>query len=460
MTSCPALLLGLHLLLGTAWALFPHPIYLLFHLLLFFLTPLYRWFGPTCVLFAFGWATLTAPPTLAETYIGEGVFHIEKVTPSESPFGRSLAYKGTFNSIPCTAYFPEKKRPPDPKRDYWVEGKLEKAHPYRALLKPYPKALLIPLKKNGTLANWRFDKKSQLRAHLHQVIQDKKVAQFLSTLATGEIDDRSLSMEFKQAGLSHILAISGFHFALVALFLGGLFRLLLPWRLALIAQLLTLGALFLFLGPSPSITRAYIALTLFLIGRLIGRRAGALQLLGVGLCLELLFDPTIVAHAGFHLSFLCTLGLLLLTGPIEKKLEWLLPKRPFGALDRMKINNLHAILLLSPLRKLLAATLAIQLTSLPVTLFFFGTIPLYGLIANLFFPLWLSLSLLLLLLSFLLPPLHLVNSIFTAALLRVISHPPAPLNYSFGFGPLPLLAALIPTALILFFGLKRSEASC
>lgn len=451
MTSCPALLLGLHLLLGTAWALFPHPVYLLFHALLFLLTKQLRLVGPACAFLAFGWALIHAPPTPLETYIGQGVFHIEKVTPSESPFGRSLAYKGTFNSVPCTAYFPEKKSPPDPKRDYFVQGKLEAIRPYHALLKPEH---LTPLKENRTLASWRFKQKSRLRAHLHHVIKDKKVAHFLSTLATGEIDDRTLSMEFQRCGLSHILAISGFHFALVALFFGALYRLILPWRLSLCAQLLSLAALFLFLGPSPSITRAFIAIALYLFGKLIGREASALQLLGVGLSFELIFDPTVIAHAGFHLSFLCTLGLLLFTSPIEKKLEWFLPKRTFSTLQAMATKDLQVVVLLSPLRKLLAATLAIQLCSLPATLFFFGSIPLYGLVTNLFLPFWLGLSLLLLMLSFALPPLHLINSAFTAALLKMVSHPPAALNYTFGLGPLPLLAALIPTALILFLGLR------
>ena len=449
-----ALFYSLHLLLGTAWALFPHPIYLLFQTLLFFLTVKGRFIGICMTLFGLCWALWQAPPPLSETSTCQGVFHIENVSPSHSPFSQSLAYKGTFNSFPCTAYFPKDKARPSPKMDYLVEGRLELKGPYRALLKLEKHTPWIATKKNRSLANWRFETKERLRTHLHKVIKDKRAAHFLSALATGDIDDLSLSMEFKRVGLSHILAISGFHFALVALFIGSLFRLILPWRLSLIAQLLCLSCLFLFLGSTPSIMRAYIAISLFLFGRIIGREASALQLIGIGLAVELLIDPLVITHAGFHLSFLCTLGLLLFTGPIEKKLYWLIPKRSFSTLQTMSTKELQAIALLSPLRKLLAASLAIHLTSLPAALFFFGSIPLLGLITNLFLPFWLALSLLLLLLSFIFPPLHLINSAFTAALLKVISHPPAPLNYTLTLGQLPLLAALIPTALILFFGIR------
>lgn len=147
MNACPALFIGLYILLGTCSALFFHPIYFFFLALLLILTKGLRIIGPFVALLSFGWAIYIAPPSLKEPITERGIFHIEKVAPSSSPFARSIAYKGTFNKIPCTTYFPEKGPRLDLSMDYLVEGKLSPKNPYLGLLKIPKNAEFTPLKK-------------------------------------------------------------------------------------------------------------------------------------------------------------------------------------------------------------------------------------------------------------------------------------------------------------------------
>ena len=144
---------------------------------------------------------------------------------------------------------------------------------------------------------------------------------FFTALITGNIEERSLSMEFNQIGLQHILAISGFHFSIIALFFGYILKKILPHSIALITLIVALTGYFLFIGPSASVQRAWVAVIFYLIGQLCGFNTRPLNLLGLGLTLELLANPLFVLNLGFQLSFLSTLGILLFYSFFKIKLS-------------------------------------------------------------------------------------------------------------------------------------------
>jgi len=119
--------------------------------------------------------------------------------------------------------------------------------------------------------------------------------------------------DFRRAGLSHLLAVSGQNVALLALLampllasLGMPMRTRLIWVLAAIVVYVPLA------GAGPSIVRAGTMGALSLLATLAGRRSSRLYGLAVAAVVTLAVDPQIGADVGWQLSFAAVLGILAL----------------------------------------------------------------------------------------------------------------------------------------------------
>ncbi len=121
----------------------------------------------------------------------------------------------------------------------------------------------------------------------------------------------SVRRDFARAGVSHLLAISGFHMTLLFGLLEGLLRLLRVRKRfrAILLGLSALGYLIL-LGFPPSATRAVVMLGCVYLSSLLRSRADPLTSLGLAGGVILTVTPCAVADAGFWMSFLATLGLI------------------------------------------------------------------------------------------------------------------------------------------------------
>ena len=479
----PALWIGLSLLLGTSYAFNPLPLFVAIWGVLALCVQNKRavlW-GLLACSGAYIGATLRHPTTLLaqEKVSGKGRFHITEVKPYSSPFNHSILYKGTllyfeeetgncYNKLPCALYLPMNGSHPVANTDYEIQGTLSQKGPYAFVLKPEKNRTWEPLPSFLNLSAWRFATKQQLFQHLKTQFQDPKVLSLLYSLTSGHVDERVLKMEFNKLGLQHILAISGFHFALFALFLGGLLKLFLPHKISLVLLLLGLSAYALFLGNSPAIQRAFIAISVVVIGKLLERRSSGLNALGIGIIAELLLSPLSVLELGFQLSFLCTLAILLFYPTMQTALGKLFEKREAREVLRMPLVHQHGYLLCSFFRTSLALNLAVHFISIPVLLYQFHRFPLLSIAYNLFFPAALSLSMFLLFFAFLLFPLlplashwiHQVNHAWTAGLLSLTSNPPAFLDLSFGTQALTLswvLCFLTSSFLLGIFFFKKER---
>lgn len=140
-----------------------------------------------------------------------------------------------------------------------------------------------------------------------------------SAIATEHVRD------FRRAGLSHVLAVSGLHLAIIV----GSVELLLkklyvPKRIRCVLLSLTSFALLVLSGFSASACRSVVMLLCAYFVFLLSRDSDALTSLGVAGTLILLISPRTVGDVGFWLSFLATFGLvtwleLLKTSGIRKK---------------------------------------------------------------------------------------------------------------------------------------------
>jgi competence protein ComEC len=137
-------------------------------------------------------------------------------------------------------------------------------------------------------------------------------------LGEDERVDAATAEDFRRAGLSHLLAVSGQNVALLALLampllaaLGMPLRTRLLWVLGLIALYVPLA------GAGPSIQRAGIMGGLSVLATLSGRRVSRLYALAFAAVVLLALEPGIAADVGWQLSFAAVLGILLLAGPLR-----------------------------------------------------------------------------------------------------------------------------------------------
>ncbi len=436
----PALLQGLAALLGTSFALSPS-------LALFLPTAcLFLPLGKKCLFplltlftsFLLSHHSTTVPLLPEKGLKGEARIHIESIQTKEASFRKSWLYKGTIETftvegevigkrIPFQISLPRKKENARPRADcdYTLTGTLQSKGYGRHFLQLEKNTPWNPIAGTFSLAEKRFLAKDAVTKFIHNKIPKKKAAIFLAGITTGDFDDKVMQKEFGRFGLQHIMAISGFHFSLLAALFRTLLRLLLPTRAATAILSVLLLIYFLFLGPSASILRAFFMILIALLGFIFERTPSGLNSLGFALLLTLLYDPHMAKSLAFQFSFAIAGSILLLTRPFDTLLTPLFPRYPFSILKTLPQLDQYCYLFLSTLRSCLALSLAVNVAALPITLLYFGQFPYLGLLFNLFFPFLVSLSVFLLLLSLLFPPLHTLNTSLTNAIVELPYQVPA-----------------------------------
>lgn len=145
--------------------------------------------------------------------------------------------------------------------------------------------------------------------------------------------DKSLVSEeyysiFKNAGISHLLAVSGLHVGFlvgIVYFILKLFKLKNKYKFIVISVILFLYNLL--CGFSPSIFRASVMSLCLLLGLVLGERNDTLSNISLAGIIVLFFQPLYIYDVGFLLSFGSVLGILMFTKPISKLFDKIkLPK--------------------------------------------------------------------------------------------------------------------------------------
>lgn len=175
---------------------------------------------------------------------------------------------------------------------------------------------------------------------------------------------------FRTASLSHIIVLSGFNITILILFFSGLFLLLrvrLKWRIFF--TILAIIIFIVFVGLSTSIIRAAIMGSILLLANISGRQYVAKQALFISAFIMMLISPKIAPYdISFHLSFLATAGILYLVS--------LFDKYKFFKKENYKNSFTKYIL------DFFKVTLAVQIFVLPYIMYTFGTVSVFGIIAN------------------------------------------------------------------------------
>ncbi|WP_017731552.1 ComEC/Rec2 family competence protein [Nafulsella turpanensis] len=197
--------------------------------------------------------------------------------------------------------------------------------------------------------------------------QETAIANAL-VLGYRELLDEEINRAYSTAGAMHVLAVSGLHVGFIFFFLQLLFR---PWRrhpwlkwLGFVLSLLVLWSYAFVTGLSPSVLRSVIMFSLVMFALQLKRRSGIYNTLALAAFVMLLYDPFILRAVGFQLSFLAVFGIVYLQ---PRFAEWYQGKNKA----------------VRWLWNLLAVSLAAQLATFPLGLYYFGQFPTYFFLTNL-----------------------------------------------------------------------------
>ena len=177
--------------------------------------------------------------------------------------------------------------------------------------------------------------------------------------------DRDLAAAFTTAGVSHIVAISGWNIAIVAATVAALLRGRTGRRGRAIITILAIIGYTLFAGASASVIRAAVMAGVALGAVESGRASRVMVGLAWAVAVMILVSPATVGDVGFQLSAAATAGLVAWGTPLT---EWLATRAPR---------------LPSTVRESLGVSLAAQAATLPIALLTFGRLAIIAPAANL-----------------------------------------------------------------------------
>lgn len=192
------------------------------------------------------------------------------------------------------------------------------------------------------------------------------------TLGYKEELDKELKRHFQASGAAHVLAVSGLHTGLIygllvwLLTLGGRYR---PMHENTVARraisLVIIGVMWGYAwltGLTPSVVRAVLMVTLVEIGKMIYRKSLTINTIAAAAVLILIVRPTDLWSVSFQLSFAATTAIVLMV----------------NRLPAMLTGRITAYFL-----GIIVVSVAAQLGTLPITMFYFKQVSTYFLLANL-----------------------------------------------------------------------------
>ncbi len=246
---------------------------------------------------------------------------------------------------------------------------LKKQHIYHQLFVKKNELLILDNTRNSVFG---FAARLRERINTKLILYDFRADELaiINALLLGQRQDISEETynNYANAGVIHILAVSGLHIGIILIILNFLFKpieqvkngiyiktiliVLLLWCFAIVA------------GLSPSVMRAVTMFSIVAIGLNIKRVTNIYNTLAISMFLLLLFKPTFLFEVGFQLSYLAVFSIVWIQPLIVKLWD---PK----------------LLVANKLWQIFTVTIAAQFGVLPISLFYFHQFPGLFFISNL-----------------------------------------------------------------------------
>ena len=177
-----------------------------------------------------------------------------------------------------------------------------------------------------------------------------------------------IQSSYSKSGVMHILAVSGMHVAMLYGFLLVVLGFMDKSKKGNLAQsiliLLIVWAYSCLTGLSPSVLRSAVMFTFIIIGKTVDKNAHSINSLAVSAAFLLLFNSNLIFDIGFQLSYLAVAGIVVFYNPIRKLYH---PK-----------NKITLYVW-----EIIAVSIAAQLSTTPLALYYFHQFPNLFILANL-----------------------------------------------------------------------------
>jgi competence protein ComEC len=213
--------------------------------------------------------------------------------------------------------------------------------------------------------------------------------------------DQEVEERLQRAGTFHVIAISGGNIAILTALILGVLRLLgLPPRTCAWLTISAVGIYAFIVGSGASVARAALAAIVYLFARAIDHRTSPVNVLAVVAAIMLVWAPLEIVDAGFWLTFLATLAIMLLAqriadragsalrrlasspSPLEEFRDSRAAPTSSGTQTRHVRGGWLTNRVVESAIGLLAATVAAEAVLLPVTAYAFSQVSIAGLVLN------------------------------------------------------------------------------
>lgn len=223
--------------------------------------------------------------------------------------------------------------------------------------------------KGNKLISYALQTRQKLVDKLRHNMKDTTAIAVASTLILGYKADLSADVmqTYAKTGTIHILSVSGGHVAILLGLLVYILGFLHNKRTRVFKAVIILSVIWAYAiltGLSPAVCRAAVMITLIIAGKTYSRQLNSLNLLAVSAFVLLLYDPYLLTDVGFQLSYLAVAGILILQPVIYNLLsvknKWL---------DKLWLAC--------------SVSIAAQVATFPLSIFYFHQFPAYFIISNL-----------------------------------------------------------------------------
>ncbi|MBR4719522.1 MAG: DNA internalization-related competence protein ComEC/Rec2 [Lachnospiraceae bacterium] len=193
--------------------------------------------------------------------------------------------------------------------------------------------------------------------------------------------DRDIKEQYQNAGISHILALSGLHIVTLGFMLLALLRRIrIPLVLSAVLTITVMLLYCLMTGMPVSALRALIMFMISVAALLSGRTYDLRTSSAMAAVIMLMINPDHVYDSGFLLSFSSILGIGFVYPGIREAV--------MNIFEKVKVKELHRserwyIRVAMALLRTLLFSASLQLALMPFTMWFFYQLPAYGIFVNL-----------------------------------------------------------------------------
>ncbi len=232
-------------------------------------------------------------------------------------------------------------------------------------------AILIRQRQGHPLIAYALNLRERQIDQLKALIHNEEAFAVASTLILGYRADLSKETldAYSKTGTIHALSVSGMHVGIIYVVLMWLFTFMeRQWGLKIIRALLIISLIWfyaLLTGFSPSVLRAAIMLSTYIVAKTWSQRTNSYNILAFSAFVLLIYQPLLLFDVGFQLSYLAVFGLIYLQPLLHQLLYF----------KNNWVNQLWSFTALS---------VAAQLATFPLSVYYFHQFPVYFLASNLF----------------------------------------------------------------------------